>query len=281
MLHRVYPKLIMDLKKNIEDFDLVFFDLETTGLDAVMGDSICEIGALKMRGKEVVESFQTLVNPKKNMPEEVQRIHGISDKDLEGAPYFEEVVDKFIYFLQDSVILAYNIAFDMKFLGQELKRINYPQIELPAIDILNMARTMLTLPRYKLGAIAQHFNIENKTSHRALEDAACSAQVFFKLREQFREKGINSLADFISLYGFDNDFFRKKESPKISALSEAVDKKSKLNIRLFSYERLMKKEIITPLKLERERNYTYLWYQNSHSNTLRIETNRILDILAI
>ena len=271
----------MDLKKNIEDFDLVFFDLETTGLDAVMGDSICEIGALKMRGKEVVETFKTLVNPKKSIPEEVQRIHGISDKDVEGAPYFEEIVDKFIYFLQDSVILAYNIVFDMKFLGQELKRINYPQIELPAIDILNMARTMLSLPRYKLGSIAQHFNIENKISHRAFEDATCAAQVFFRLREQFREKGINSLADFISLYGFDNEFSRKKEGPKITTIHEAIDKKSKLNIRLFSYERLICKESIIPLKLEKERNYTYLWYQNSHSNTLRIETNRILDILAI
>ena len=271
----------MDLNKNIDDFDLVFFDLETTGLDAVMGDSICEIGAVKIRGKDTVETFQTLVNPKKNIPQEVQRIHGISDKDVEGAPYFEGVVDKFIYFLQDSIILAYNIAFDMKFLGQELKRINYPRIELPAIDVLNMARTMLTLPRYKLTAIAQHFNIETKTSHRALEDAACSAKVFFNLREQFREKGINSLANFVSLYGFDNEFYRRKEGPKISALKEAIDRKNKLNIKLFSYERLIRKEYIIPLKLERERNYLYLWYQNSESNTLRIETNRILDILAI
>ena len=67
----------MDLNKNIEDFDLVFLDVETTGLDVVVGDAICEIGACKVRARETIDTFETLVNPKKSVPPEAYLIHMI------------------------------------------------------------------------------------------------------------------------------------------------------------------------------------------------------------
>lgn len=268
----------MDLRKNIEDFDLVFFDLETTGLDAITGDAICEVGAIKIKERNETERFSSLVNPKKEIPQEAQSIHGISNEDVKSAPYFEEIVDKLTYFLQNSIILAYNVAFDMKFLECELKKINYPTVQLPAVDILTMARDTLKLPKYNLGALANFFKIETKISHRALEDAICASKVFFKLGENLKERGVQSLGDYISLYGFDNEFFQEKQEPKISALKAAIAQNHKLNIRYLSYEGFMKKEVVSPLKFDRERNFLYLWYQNSHASTLRLQVSRILEV---
>ena len=106
----------MDLNRNIEDFDLVFFDLETTGLDVNKGDAICEIGALKLHNRKIVDKFESLINPKKPIPEEAYRIHKISDADVKGAPHFEQIADRLVAFFKDSIILAYNIEFDLSFL---------------------------------------------------------------------------------------------------------------------------------------------------------------------
>ncbi|UCC94693.1 MAG: ribonuclease H-like domain-containing protein [Candidatus Omnitrophota bacterium] len=268
----------MNLKKSIEEIDLVFFDLETTGLKAEDGDSICEIGALKVRTVNIIDKFYSLVNPKKSVPYEAYRIHKISDEELHNAPYFEEVIEKFLQFLHNSVVCAYNAEFDMDFLNQELSRIHYPPLELPVLDILSMARKTIRLPRYNLAAIISFFHIETKASHRALEDAYGTLQAFFKLKETVKGRGLDSLQDFISLYGLNNKVFRLQEKPKILLLKEAITKGVFIDIRYFSYESIVEHQKVKPIHLSRENNNFYLWCRSAKDAHCRIQLNRILAI---
>ena len=268
----------MDSKRNIEDFDLVFLDLETTGLDVITGDTICEIGAVKIKKRKVVDSFHSLVNPKRKMPSEAYLVHKISDEELKGAPYFEEVADRLLGFFSDCVICAYNVDFDMGFINYELRGINHSPLELPAIDILGMARKTLKLPKYNLSALADFFNIEIKRKHRALEDASVASQAFFKLSDILKEKGVEKLEDFISLYGMNNDIFKAQAEPKQLCIQEAITKGEGLRMRYVSYENNLEEERVKPLNFYQENKYFYLHYENANLNNVRISLDRILRV---
>lgn len=267
-----------DLKKDIEEFDLTFLDLETTGLDAISGDAICEIAAFKVRKRKVIDKFYSLINPKMSMPEEVYRIHKISDEQLKDAPYFCDVAEDLISFLEGSVLCAHNVGFDLGFLNTELRRINYSSLVLAAIDILNMARKALRLRRYNLGEVAHFFNIGHEGQlHRALPDVEVTYQIFFKLKDILQKRGVSSLGDFLSLFGFNNEVFWIEARPKVELLKEAIAKESPLKIRYLSFRNTLEVKKIRPLNLSQERGEFYLLYQDSKGENPRIKVNYILD----
>ncbi|MBU1366224.1 MAG: ribonuclease H-like domain-containing protein [Candidatus Omnitrophica bacterium] len=269
----------MDLKRSIEDFDLVFLDLETTGLDVITGDAICEIGAFKVRGRKTIDKFHSLINPKKSMPREAYLIHGINDEELKDAPYFNEVADRLLSFLGDCTICAYNAKFDMGFLEFELKRIEYPSLGLFAIDILGMVRKTLKLPKNNLGAIAQFFEIKSPNGlHRALDDAFVASRIFFKVKDIIKEKKLENLEDFISLYGLNNEVFKLKEEPKIFLIKEAIVNGAAIKARYFSCDNVVVEEKIKPVKLSQENKNFYLWCHSPQGQVLRIRLNRIFEV---
>ena len=272
----------MELNKNIEDFDLVFLDLETTGLDVITGDAICEIGAFKVRKRKIIDKFHSLINPKKNIPKEAFSVHKISDEELKNAPCFEEVADEFILFLENCVICAYNVEFDMGFIRQHLKRIDYTPLSLPAIDILSMARDVLKLPQYNLEIVAKFFNVDcSHGLHRALDDALVAYEVFYNLLSIFEERDVKRLDEFVSLYGLNNDIFRSKVNQKIYLLKQAIENKRVLKIRYFSQASTMNEEKILPLRVFQEDKYFYLLCQGQAEASSRIKLNRILEVEAI
>jgi DNA polymerase III epsilon subunit family exonuclease len=272
----------MDLDQNIEDYDLVFLDLETTGLDVVTGDAICEIGAFKIKARQVVDKFHSLVNPQRPMPQEAYRVHKIPDQELKTAPKFEEIVDKLLVFLKGSVFCAYNVEFDLGFIDYSLKKIDYSTLEAPALDILVMARDALTLPRYNLEKVARSLDIDCRAGlHRALEDASIAYQIFFKLIDIFKEKGIDKLNDFMSLYSYNNAISRAKQNQKIALLEEAISNNFKVSLKHFSSNRSAETEDILPLRIFTEGRSHYLLCQGSGENPFRISLRRILDIESI
>lgn len=197
----------MDFSCNIEDYDLVFLDVETTGLSVTTGDAICEIGALKVKRREVSETFHTLVNPQRSIPYQAYLIHKISDSDLENAPVFEQIADKFVTFLNSNdrktVICGYNIKFDLSFINYQLKFIGYNCLDFPVIDILKMARKSINTNRYSLESIVRFLNIQHKGNlHRALEDAFAGSQVFFKLVDRLEKEGVSMPGEFISFQNY-------------------------------------------------------------------------------
>lgn len=269
----------MDLTRNIEDFNLVVLDLETTGLDVVTGDSICEIGALKVKRREVIDKFHSLINPNRNMPDQAYDVHKISEEELEDAPYFEDIADKLVSFLGESVICAYNIKFDMSFINNHLKKSNRPPLELPAVDILSMARDALKLPRYNLEAAAKSLDIDcSQGLHRALGDASFAYQILIKLLDIFKEKGIGKLDEFVSLYGLNNEIFKSKEEKKILLLNAAIEKEGVLGIKYFSSANTLEEEEVLPLRVLQEDRYFYLLYQDKNKDSSRIKLSRILKV---
>ena len=269
----------MDLTRNVEDFNLVILDLETTGLDVLTGDSICEIGAFKVKGRKIIDKFHSLVNPNRSMPAQAYDVHKISEEELKDAPYFEDIADEVVSFLGESIICAYNIKFDIGFINNHLKKSNRPSLELPAIDIFSMARDALKIPRYNLEAAAKSFDIDcSQGLHRALEDASIAYQVLIKLFDIFKEKGVEKLGEFVSLYGLNNEIFKLKEEKKTLLLSAAIEKRATLGIKYFSSANTLVEEEVLPLRIVEEDKYPYLLCQDKNKDSSSIKLSRILEV---
>jgi len=245
-------------QKDIDDVELVFFDVETTGLYPSSGDTVCEIGAVKIKGPTQVSVFNELINPKRKIPPEASAVHHIYDSDVEAKPYFEEIVDRFLYFIGSSVLCGYNVGFDLGFLNAELTKIKYLPIDIPSIDVLIMARRMVQAAHYNLKAVAEHLNILARNFHRALDDAIVTKDIFLIIKDMAEKKGIRRVGDFISLYGFDNDFFKKHQEPKITFLKESIRAQLKIQIHYVSYANEANTFIVIPREIEKKDNRDYL-----------------------
>ena len=235
----------MDFKSiPIDEAELVFFDLETTGLNPHKQDAICEIGAVKICHGHKVDEFQALINPQCPMPENVRAIHHISDELLKNAPYFGAVVDRFLYFLDKTVICGYNIGFDLEFLNTELCRIKYPAVNLPVIDVLSMARRNLYLEHYNLSAVAKYFKLCSDHFHRAREDADVTSSIFLKIKELLAAKGIERLYDFLALYGGDNDVLEKYYMSTRALINDSILHQDLLQIKYVPFVPVLKTFIV-------------------------------------
>ncbi len=269
----------IDLDKNIENYDLVFLDLETTGLDVVTGDAICEIGAFKIKQRKIIDKFHSLINPGRPVPETAYRVHKISDQELKDAPSFSAVVDDLLKFLKDSVLCAYNVEFDLGFLNHGLRAIDHPDLDGPTLDVLPMARDALSLPRYNLGTVARSLEIDLASGmHRAMDDARITYETFLKLVDIFKEKQIEKLEDYLCLYSGNNQIFKENQNQKIAFLKEAIDKNLKLEVKYFSSQKSLEQETIQPLRVFQEGRFYYLLYQSKLENALRIRLRYLLDI---
>jgi len=266
----------MDFTKNINEVDLVFLDLETTGLNAVFGDSICEIGAIKVRNGEIIDKYSSLINPGKPVSKRSFDVHKISDKELKDAPFFEELCDDVIKFLRGSVICAYNVQFDIGFIESYLKNHGRACLNLPTIDILSMARDVLKLSRYNLDAVAKFFEIDcSEGFHRALIDAEIAREVFFNLISIYKGKKIETLYEFVSLYGWAEDIIKLGENKRIAFLKEAIDKNLNINMKFFSINNILEEKVVMPLRIFQENREFCLLFQEEKYGSSNISINRI------
>ena len=168
---------------------LIAFDLETTGLSPAT-ERITEIGAVKMVGEQIVDRFNTFVNPEKAIPSEIIRLTGITDEMVANAPHEEEALKAFLAFCGDSqCLIAHNAGFDMSFLRAAAGR---HSISLPfaSIDTVPMSRNLLpSLRNHKLDTVANALELGKFNHHRACDDAEILAHIFLRLVELAREKG--------------------------------------------------------------------------------------------
>ena len=157
-------------------------DLETTGLDKER-HRIIEIGAVKFRGDEVLDEFETYVNPYAQIPQFVQRLTGIRQADVDKAPPFAPVSMQLEEFLGDVPVIGHNVAFDVGFLREN--GLPMPNV---AYDTWDMASVLLPeASEYSLSLLAKNLGIDPDSPHRALDDARVTRQVFLALLEQARQ----------------------------------------------------------------------------------------------
>jgi DNA polymerase III subunit epsilon len=171
------------------------FDTETTGLNPTEGDQIIQIGAVRCVNAKLLrqESFEQLVNPGRLIPEATVAIHGINQDMVSGKPSITEVLPAFYAFAQDSVLVAHNAAFDMKFL--QLQEANTGLLfHHPVLDTLLLSAVVHpNQESHRLEAIAERFNITVLGRHTALGDALVTAEVWLRLIPLLQAMGITTL----------------------------------------------------------------------------------------
>ena len=161
------------------DYDetCVALDLETTGL-SVESDEIIEVGAVRFKGEQVLETFQTFVNPYKRITPFIRDLTGISQDDLDNAPGFSTVHSDLREFIGASPIVGQNVAFDLGFLEK-----NHINLSNPSYDTQELASILLpSLKRYSLSSLARSLAIEHIRPHRALDDALVTHSIFSALK---------------------------------------------------------------------------------------------------
>lgn len=164
----------------------LIFDTETTGFDPMTGDRLIEIGLVEMVDKILTgEAYHQYVNPERDVPESAVKVHGITTDFLRDKPVFSDVMDAFLDWVGgDSVLVAHNAEFDMRFINWELENAGRPIIHPKRfVDTLAIARTKFPGAANSLDALCKRFNVSNshRTLHGALLDAEILADVYIEL----------------------------------------------------------------------------------------------------
>ena len=175
----------------------IVFDTETTGLEPSSGDEIVAIGAVRIVNGRLLhqEAFEQLVNPRRRMSADAVRLTGLDSSTLEDQPSIEKVLPQFHRFCEDTVLVAHNAAFDMRFL--QLKEVRTGvRFTQPVLDTLLLAAVVHpNLDSVTLEKMAELFGIHAIGRHTALGDAIMTAEVFLKMIPLLADQGIVTLRD--------------------------------------------------------------------------------------
>ena len=161
----------------------VCIDLETTGLNPKR-DKIIEIGAVKVERGQIVDLFETFVNPHRKLEERIVQLTGITDEDLSGAPDMAQVLPQVLAFIGEDILLGHSILFDYSFLKKAAvdQKMKFERL---GVDTLKIARKFLPeLESRSLDFLCQHYQIPHR-AHRALEDAKATVALYQILKNQF------------------------------------------------------------------------------------------------
>ncbi len=188
--HELDDRLLSELSYTV-------FATETTGLNPSQGDEIIQIGATRILNGKLLraESFEQLVDPERPLAAESAKIHGITSEMLRGQPTIDKVLPAFHAFSADTVLIAHNAAFDMRFLQLKEEQTGL-RFDHPVIDTLLLSAVVHpNQESHRLEAIAERLGLTIVGRHTALGDAIVTAEVFLKLIPLLAEKGIRTLRD--------------------------------------------------------------------------------------
>jgi DNA polymerase-3 subunit alpha (Gram-positive type) len=180
--------------RRLLETDFVVFDLETTGAKAPPC-KITEVGAFRVSRGQITEHFHSLVNPEIPIPSFITSLTGIHDEMVKDAPVFAEIVDDLLEFLGDSVLVAHNAPFDMRFLNHEISLV-YGEYRLanPCLCTVQLSRKLLPhIENHKLKTVAEHYSISLINHHRASDDAKATAEIFVNLLEMLNVAGVHDI----------------------------------------------------------------------------------------
>jgi DNA polymerase III epsilon subunit family exonuclease len=180
----------------LKAIDFVVLDVEAIGAKGLPA-RIIELGAYHVREGKIIDEFQSLVNPNVPLPRFITALTGISDEMLKGAPPFAEIVDAWLDFAGDAVLVAHNSNFDLDLLNREVARV-FPGCRMRNAELctVKLARRVISsLHSHSLDALADHFGLEMLARHRAASDARATAELLLRLLEQLDANGVRTLVE--------------------------------------------------------------------------------------
>jgi DNA polymerase-3 subunit epsilon len=211
---------------------LIVLDTETTGLEVEQGHRIVEVGAVALADRKRTDlHFHSYLNPQRSIDEEAEKVHGLSMERLSSEPEFSEIAESFLEFVEGSILVIHNAAFDLGFLNAELKRASsqYPALEeiCEVEDTLLLARSKFPGQRNSLDALANRFEVTgyDRSFHGALLDANILADVYIHLtggQSKFEFITSNTNSNLNSQSGALNIDFKKFPIPKITVSQEEI-----------------------------------------------------------
>ena len=176
----------------------IVFDFETTGLYPNSGDTITEIGAVKISNGEIIERFDELIDPERELSEEIIKITGITNEMLKGKRKEKEVVETFMEWVGDYPMVAHNAKFDISFLEMAFSKYNLGTLKNVVIDTLGLSRYLESKERYhNLATLVKRYNIpwDEDKHHRADYDSEGTALIFHKMLEKLELNNFKKLND--------------------------------------------------------------------------------------
>ncbi len=191
---------------SLMDSTYVVFDTETTGFNAGGGDSMIEIGAVKIKGGEVIDRFDELINPGRHIPDKIMELTCITDEMVKGKDNEEEVTKRFLEWTGDLPMVAHNAKFDISFVAMAMKKYNLGVFSNTVIDTLELSRTLdQGYSRHSLSALVKRYNVpwDEDAHHRADYDAEGTAAVFYKMLQKLSAQNFNTINDLNKLIAKD------------------------------------------------------------------------------
>ena len=191
--------------RSLAECTFVIVDLETTGGSPKNGCGITEIGAVKVRGGAILDSFESFVNPLTPIPGYITELTGITNSMVARAPIIDEALPEFLSFAgdpQESILVAHNSPFDMGFLISAANDCDIMWPDYEVIDTVKLARRLLSrdeAPNCKLSTLAQLFETDVQPTHRALDDAKTTVDVLHGLFERAGTLDVFTFDDLLEL----------------------------------------------------------------------------------
>ena len=173
------------------DDEMIVFDLETTGLSN-RTCKIIEIGAVKIKGGEIIDEFNMFVDPECEISEEITNLTSITNDDVKGAPKEKEALEAFMEFAGDRLLIAHNANFDVGFIRVAAERCEIPFTN-SYLDTVGLSKYVNPeLTKHKLNIIAEHYKLEEFHHHRACDDARTLAYIFFVMLDRLKSEGVTT-----------------------------------------------------------------------------------------
>ncbi|MCF7927396.1 MAG: PolC-type DNA polymerase III, partial [Candidatus Izimaplasma sp.] len=185
-----------ELDLPITDAVFTVFDIETTGL-SVNFDKIIEISAVKLKNNQIIDRFNTFINPEQSLSRLTTKLTSITNKDVAVAPKIKEAIYDFKDFFEGSIMVAHNAHFDMGFIYKALKEYDLYSEDIPSIDTLQIARNCFgnELKRFNLKAVSKFFKVHLERHHRAIYDTKATSEIFLHMLSYIRQQGIKNIKD--------------------------------------------------------------------------------------
>ena len=208
-----WQSTLQDFGRPLNEITFVVLDLETTGGAPHLGAGITEIGAVKVRGGEVLAEFKTFIDPQHPVPAYITELTGITDDMVFQSPTIAQIFPSLLEFLgaeSETVLVAQNAPFDLSFLTFSARAHGFTWPKFPVLDTAIIARKVLSrdeVPNCKLGTLAEFFGTSTSPNHRALDDARATVDVFHGLLERLGSHDIYTLEEL-------NNFGKKVKKPK-------------------------------------------------------------------